>query len=232
MQIFPMQDETLAKTASMNAVASKTILGNQRIMKEIKNERDSVDESANTNINISKNICVGLILSGCLSYFSEDERKNDKSIIHLEEKLANKLTPFRNGTLSFRDKILKAKAKKKLSSKDKENIKTLNSYNQRFVIHSDIANRAWVRLQDDVKENRLTINHLITSMLHQLPITSKYYSFSIESLDKLKGNGEGKVGHGYAFSSLKVANKLLAFLDEEIAEYEKNNDVPDERAIA
>jgi hypothetical protein len=55
----------------------------------------------------------------------------------------------------------------------------------------------------------------------------KYYGFSQNSLFSVSGLKKGipirKQFHNYSYSSLCIANLLLRYLDEEIAEYCKEN---------
>jgi len=166
---------------------------------------------------VSKNICIGMIITGLISYFDEAEKNNDKAIIEISSKLESKLIVFRYGTNAFKDKVKKARKKKKKSVKDLELFERLRSYNKRYVEHSKVSTDVWGRLMPLVKEDRFSINYLIISILKRYPAAKEYYKFSDGSLLALSGIEEVSKGeHGYAFSSLKVANKILMLLDKEV----------------
>jgi len=167
---------------------------------------------------ISKNICIGLFISGTMAYFEEDRGK--EPILSIERALEKKLFVFRNGTTSFREKAKKAMLKKKKSKKDVEILQKVQFYNERFLLHSKVSDRAWIKLQNVVSGNTFTANALIGAILYKVPEAKKYYSFSPMMINNFLGIDNNKPVyeqfHNYSFRSLKVANLLLKFLDEEI----------------
>lgn len=168
-------------------------------------------------MNISKNVCVGMIITGLISYFDEAEKNNDKAIVEISSKLESKLTVFRYGTDTFKNRVKKAHKKKKKNAKDLELLEKLKGYNKRYVEHSKVSTDVWGKLMTLVKEDKFSINYLIISILKRYPLAKEYYKFSDKSLLALGGTKEiSKNEHGYAFSSLKVANKILMLLDKEI----------------
>ncbi len=181
-------------------------------------------------ITINKNICIGLFISGSMAYF-DDDKLEDKPIEHIEECLKKRLFVFRNGTVSFREKLKKTFTKKKKSKKDLELIKKAKFYNQRFLVHNVISNKAWVRLQESVVEHRFAINSFIIALVYKSPDAKKYYGFLQKHLfllaDMEQGASSSQKNHAYGFSSIKIVNLLLKFLQEEIDNYNKNVDCAD-----
>jgi len=193
----------------------------------IKNNKDLMNNVENEPVTLSKNICIGLFISGSMAYFDDEDRKTETAINEIENGLEKRLTLFRNGTESFRERAKKTLHKKKKSKKDLEIIKKVKFYNHRFLVHSSIANKAWIKLQDNVKGRKFAINSLIIALLHRVPEAKKYYNFSQKSLFSLSGLNPNipviEQFHNYSYSSLCIANMLLRYLDEEIAEYNKEN---------
>jgi len=179
------------------------------------------------NFSISKNICIGLFISGSMAYFDDEDRAKEAAIQDIEESLRKKLEPFRNGTDSFRQKAKKSLSKKKKNKKDLEIMEKIKLYNNRFITHSSIANKAWVRLQDSIKDKKFAINSFIVTLLYRNPEAKKYYNFSNKAIRELSAYRydipiskqiELKM-HNYTFSSLQISNKLLNLLEDEIEKY-------------
>jgi hypothetical protein len=189
--------------------------------------KDLINNVENEPVTLSKNICIGLFISGSMAYFDDEDRKTETAINEMEACLEKKLTPFRNGTESFRERAKKTLHKKKKSKKDLEIIKKVKFYNHRFLVHSSIANKAWIKLQDNIKCRKFAINSLIIALLYRVPEVKKYYNFSQNSLFSLSGINLNfpvlEWSNNYSYSSLCVANILLKYLDEEITKYNKKN---------
>lgn len=155
-----------------------------------------------------------MLISGLISYFEEEEMKSDASIEHIEKRLELKLTTFRYGTLSFREKAKVAHAKKKKSVKELELLDKLKSYNDRYDLHSRFTADIWQKLVPLLKDDKFSINYLVIALLQKDPNTKSYFGFKDEAL-RAFGGADASSEHGYAFSSLKVANKILLVVEEE-----------------
>ena len=162
---------------------------------------------------INKNVTIGMLISGLISYFEKEEKRDDAALVHIEQRLEKKLSSFRYGTPSFREKVKIAHAKKKKNKKDKELLLRLGSYNDRYKIHSKFAANIWKKLLPLVKDDQFSINYLIIALLQREPATKDYFAFKDEAI--LAFGGAKSDTHGYAFSSLRVANKILSLIEQE-----------------
>jgi len=178
-------------------------------------------------VTINKQIVIGLIMSGVVAQLleSEAEDKGTSSQIFLavktvEKKLYKKIYNFKNGGVSFQKKITKILSKKKKNKKDLLVLQKRDMYLSRYKVHVAIANGAWETLKDKTKEDFLSLNHLINSLACR-PDVMVYYNFKKSELLQVIG-GFNENDNGRPFSSLRVANKLVSSMEDEIAKYQKS----------
>lgn len=174
-------------------------------------------------MNINKNVCIGLVISGLLQHFDRGEVLRDKHLSGIASKLEKKLSNFRNGTDSFRHKAIMAFNKQKKSKKDIELIEKAKYMNKLYLTHVEISNHTWIEAQKKIGTTEITTTDLIIQLLNKHESAKKYFSFSNEFL---KSYSESSTHKGKnIFRSLKVANLLLNTLDVEISYHNYNSKV-------
>jgi len=185
----------------------------------------------NTNIEIDRNLAVGMFVIGAMSHYTAEEISMHKDINYIMDIMRKKHFGIKNGTtetrmwskpMFVRNEIKKnpRKAEQFVKKGDKAIIDSLQASNN-WTIHSEIANKAWTEASNLFnKKNAISVNQLVSAILRKSPKTFSWYKFNQKKVDKFTKSGE--CANTHIFSSSKVASKLLEILDFEIAHYNYN----------
>lgn len=168
-------------------------------------------------IKIDDRICIGQMLVGTMSHYSNDDVLKNDDLQYIAKTLKKINYQLKNGSAKDRAEVIRAQKikNKKLFDVSLNKIALARST---WDIHSHIADDAW---NDAVKKlpshTMFSAIGLIYFLLKKRKDVLKFYSFDEKRLESIFELSDGKSTH--SFQSMRTSSALLKSLEYRIANY-------------
>jgi len=187
----------------------------------------------NIEVDINRNLCVGLSLLGIIAHYDEKEISKDPLLKNIRNMLKKKHTLVKNGTKSemmganelYARRAIDKEHDVKKRQKIADNYKNLNRkifrMQQTFNAHSAIADKTFLQLEGLLKDNfTVSASSMIFAILRKNEEMVKWYKFNVRKIEK-KQELDMK-NNPHMFRSSLFVTKLLEYLDANIEEFMTN----------